>query len=119
MIAGQDTGVREFLADSLALWRVDGSVEAGALPVVVVVRAGGATVWVERPAGDAPWRWFVRWRSPEMQEERSRPCASLVGLLNAVRGALGVERGNAVRVVATPVELPPLRQRGRVGVGAT
>ena len=44
MIAGQDTGVREFLADSLALWRVDGSVEAGALPVVAVVRAGGATV---------------------------------------------------------------------------
>ncbi len=40
-------------------------------------------------------------------------------LLNAVRGALGVERGNAVRVVAAPVELPPLRQRGRVGVGAT
>ncbi len=119
MIAGQDTGVREFLADSLALWRVDGSVEAGALPVVAVVRAGGATVWVERPAGDAPWRWFVRWRSPEMQEERSRPCASLVGLLNAVRGALGVERGNAVRVVAAPVELPPLRQRGRVGADVT
>jgi hypothetical protein len=91
-----------FLADSLALWNVDGVVEAGALPVVVVIRSNaGATVWIERPAGaEAPWRWFVRWRTPDMREERSRPCASLVGLLNALRGALGVERGNAVRIAA-------------------
>jgi hypothetical protein len=37
-----------------------------------------------------------------MREERSRPCASLVGLLNALRGALDVERGNAVRIAAAP-----------------
>jgi hypothetical protein len=103
--------VREFLADSLALWRVEGTVEAGALPAVAVIHAsGGTTVWIERPAGiDVSWRWFVRWRSPDMRDERARPCASLVGLLNAVRGALGVERGNALRIAAAPVELPPLR----------
>ena len=119
MNAGRDADVRALLADSLALWRVDGAVAAGALPVVAVIHAGDATVWVERPAEGEPWRWFVRWRSPDMREERSRPCASLVGLLNAVRGALGVERGSALRVVAAPEELPPLRQRGRAGVGAT
>ena len=100
--------VREFLADSLALWAVDGAVEAGAPPLVAVIRtAAGTVAWVERPAADdVPWRWFVRWRSPGMQEERSRPCASLVGLLNALRGAFGVERGSAVRVVAAPAPAP-------------
>jgi len=107
LAANADNGarVREFLADSLALWKVDGAVETGVLPVVAVIRvSSGATVWVERPAGhDAPWRWFLRWRHPDMREERSRPCASLVGLLNAVRGALGVERGSAVRIAPAPV----------------
>jgi hypothetical protein len=100
--------VREFLADSLALWKVAGAVEAGAAPVIVVVRAdAGATVWIERPAeDDAPWRWFVRWRTADMREERSRPCASLVGLLNTVRGALGVESGSAVRVMAEAAPAP-------------
>ena len=105
--AADPAQVREFFADSLALWSVAGSVEAGAAPVVAVIRAGGGTVWVERPAGDAPWRWFVRWRGADMREERSRPCASLVGLLNAVRGALGVERGNAVRIAPSPEPAAP------------
>lgn len=92
-----------FLADTLALWQVDGAVAAGTLPVVAVIRAGDCVIRVERPAeDDAPWRWFVRWRNADMREERSRPCASLVGLLNALRGALGVERGNAVRIAPTP-----------------
>ena len=119
MNAKHHAGVREFLADSIALWQVEGAVEAGTSPVVAVIHAGDATVWVERPAEGEPWRWFVRWRNPEMVDERSRPCASLVGMLNTVRGALGVERGSALRVVAAPEELPPLRQRGRAGVGAT
>jgi hypothetical protein len=99
-----------FLADSLALWNVEGAVEAGAWPVVAVIHAGDCVIRIERPAGDdVPWRWFVRWRDAEMLDERSRPCASLVGLLNAVRGALGVERGNAVRIASAPAQLPPLR----------
>ena len=94
-----------FLADSLALWQVDGAVEAGALPVVAVVRAGACVVWIEQHANDdMPWRWFVRWRDADMREERSRPCASLTGMLNAVRRALNVERGNAVRISPTPTD---------------
>jgi hypothetical protein len=96
-----------FLADSLSLWQVDGTVEAGTLPVVAVVRAGDCVVLVERNTGDdAPWRWFVRWRNADMREERSRPCASLTGMLNAVRRALNVERGNALRVVANAAPAP-------------
>ena len=106
--AADPARVREFFADSLALWNVAGTVEAGAAPLVAVIRAdAGGTVWVERAADDAPWRWFVRWRDAVMSEERSRPCASLVGLLNAVRGALGVERGNAVRIAPSPEAAPP------------
>ena len=109
--AGHGERVCGFLADSLALWMVDGTVKAGVLPVVAVIEArGGTTVWVESPTGsDVPWRWFVRWRSPDMSDERTRPCASLVGLLNTLRGALGVERGSAVRVAAPLSEHLPLR----------
>jgi hypothetical protein len=107
-----------FLAESLALWQVNGAVEAGTLPVVAVIRASDCVVFVERNTNDdAPWRWFVRWRNADMREERSRPCASLPGVLNAVRRALGVERGNALRVVANAApapsaEIPSLARAG-------
>jgi hypothetical protein len=105
-IADDGVRLREFLADSLALWKIAGTVEAGAPPVFALIRvSGGAAVWVERAVGsDMPCRWLVRWRSPAMHEERSRPCASLVGMLNAVRGALGVESGSAVRIAPAPLD---------------
>lgn len=105
-IAEKGARVRALLADSLALWQVAGTVDAGAPPAFAVIRAcGGATVWVEGPVGHGmPGRWFVRWRSPGMPAERSRPCASLVGMLNAVRGALGVDRGSALRIAPAPAD---------------
>jgi hypothetical protein len=109
-----DEHIREFLADSLALWRVSAMVEAGEAPIVAVIRTSdGATIRVERYAVHsstssgrtdnlrAPFRWVVH-------AERPRPCASIAGVLNALRGALGVERGEPIRVVAAvrpePVE---------------
>jgi len=98
-----NASVIPFLVDSLALWQVDGTVAAGTLPVVAIVHSAGCVVSIEQNADDeVPWRWFVRWRSADMCEERSRPCASLTGMLNAVRRALGVERGNAVRIAPAP-----------------
>jgi len=102
-----DVRVRVFLADSLALWRVAGTVEAGEPPIVAVIRANdGPILWVERPSGQGmPFRWFVRWRGAAPggpREEHPRACASLVGMLNAVRGALGVDRGAAVRIAPAP-----------------
>ncbi len=144
-----DARLRTFLADTLALWGVDGVVEPGVSRAVgehgdgdadgsilgsdpegVVVAeiraASGTLVWVERAiarravltgfhAGvpkDArprplPLRWLARWRAAGAppggaRERRARACASLAGLLNALRGALGVERGSAVRVAPAP-----------------
>ena len=96
--------LRGFLADSLELWRVVGTVEPAAAPIVAVIRANtGAIVWIERPLEETPFRWLVRWRGAgdapgSARETRPRPCGSLVGVLNAVRGALGVKRGSAVRI---------------------
>src|ERR1043166_226118 len=104
-----DARLRDFLADSLALWGVAGTVEAGELDAVAVIRAdAGATVWVERfPGRDLPFRWLVRSRggggAPDSpRQPRPRPCGSLVGMLNAIRVALGVDRGSAVRVAPAP-----------------
>ena len=96
----QDSRVRDFLADSLALWGVAGAIEAGAAPVVAVIRTGaGAIVSVERPAqADAEFRWLVCSRGGAY----ARPCSSLVGVLNGVRNALGVERGSAVHIAPAP-----------------
>jgi hypothetical protein len=103
-----DEQLRAFLADSLALWQVDAHVQAGVAPVVAQIHAAsGALVWVERAADDTPFKWFARWRAADeapggVRELRPRACGSLVGLLAAVRDALGVERGSAIRVVAAP-----------------
>ena len=100
--------LRAFLADSLALWGVTGTVRAGKAPVIAEIRAtSGAMVWVERAGDDTPFRWFARWRGAGdapggVRELRPRACGSLVGLLGAVRDALDVERGNAVRIVPAP-----------------
>ena len=97
-----------FLADSLALWGVAGEVRTGQGAVVVEISAqSGAVVWIEPAAQDTPFQWFVRWRRAGdapggVRELRPRACGSLVGMLAAVREALGVERGSAVRVVAAP-----------------
>jgi G3E family GTPase len=89
-----DERIRAFLIDTLALWGAAGTVEAGEAPVVALVRTDeDATISIER--GTPPFRWIVR-------TERPRPCASLAGLLNALRAALGVERGSAVRVAPAP-----------------
>ena len=97
-----------FLAESLALWQVDGQVLVGVAPVLIEIRAvSGAMVWIERAADDTPFKWLVRWRragdvAGGVRELRPRACGSLVGMLAAVREGLGVERGSAVRVVAAP-----------------
>ena len=106
--ATDEERLRAFLADSLALWQVSGTVQAGGASVIAEIRASsGAIVWIERAADDTPFRWLARWRGAGeapggVRELRPRACGSLVGLLAAVRGALGVERGSAVRIVPAP-----------------
>ena len=90
-----------FLSDTLAMWGVAGTVEGGEAPVVALIRTqNGTLVWIERAGADIPFRWFARWCVPSDAEDAAnrRPCASLVGLLSALRRALDVDRGSAVRV---------------------
>ena len=96
-----DDRIREFLADTLALWQVEGSVEALAPPVVAVIRTSdGSVVEIERAAPGLSFRWLVRSvHSGGLSLGTSgRPCASLVGLLNALRRALGIDDARPVRI---------------------
>src|SRR5688572_693189 len=98
--------LRDFVAKTLELWDIDGTIEACEAPAVTLIRtAGGALVWVDRAEAGVPFRWFVRSRAAGEppggpRERRPRACASLVGVLSAMRMALGVERGSGMRVAA-------------------
>ena len=78
-----------FIADSLALWQVQGTVDAN--DQTIVVHAGNAAISIQR-ASDGPFRWVVT------AEGRRRPCASVLGVLNALRRALNVDRGAPLRI---------------------
>ena len=89
--------MRAFLAETLALWHVDATLEAVDAPGVALVRThSGVTLRIERVPQPAPFRWIVR--SEGSTAALERPCASLVGLLNALQRALGVPRGSSVRI---------------------
>ena len=100
--------LRTFLEDSLALWDVEARVESGETPVIAVIRAASGTIiWVEPAQPGMPFRWIARSRKATdtidaTREPRPRPCGSLVGLLNAIRKALNVERGSALRIAPAP-----------------
>jgi len=107
----KDVRLEAFLAESLVLWGIPGAVEGGDYPVTAVIRADdGTLLWVERPAAeDSAVRWLVRVRAAGegpggAREKRPRACASLVGVLKVLRGALGVDRGSAVRIAPAPAD---------------
>jgi hypothetical protein len=106
--SADDHRIRAFLAESLALWKVEAIIDATTPPGVAVIHAqSGMHIWVERAEPALPFRWWVR-SGPvaDLSQAhpllRPRPCGSLVGLLTAIRSALGVERGRAVRVIPAP-----------------
>jgi G3E family GTPase len=100
--------LRTVLTESLTLWGISARVERGAAPAVAEIRAtDGTIIWIELAGEGMPFRWTVRWRPGNeapggAREKRRRHCPSLVGVLNAMRGALGVERGAALRVAPAP-----------------
>ena len=97
--------LRAFLAESLDLWGVTGTVDAAEAPLVAIVHAAdGTTIAIERISEPTmPFRWLVRARkSGDPGEPRAKPYGSVVGVLNAMRIALGVDRGTPVRVAPAP-----------------
>jgi hypothetical protein len=101
-----DERVRAFLALTLAQWGVDATVEAGAAPVVALLRFadGRVDIELERAPSADPFRWYVSRAAPSPGEPGSRvparrPCGSLVGVLGAMRRTLNIESGGPARVV--------------------
>ena len=91
----QPVRLRDFLEQTLLLWNVEGAVaERGE---ALVLHACGREISIER-ADAAPFRWFVR----RSDEPRARGCASLLGVLSALRMALDVDRGTPLRVAPAP-----------------
>ena len=102
-----------FLIETLALWGVSGEVtESRVSSRCEVLAANGTHIWIERAGSDTPFRWLARWRKAGdapggVRELRPRACSGLVGLLAALREALDVDRGSAVRIVPAPVDSNP------------
>lgn len=105
----KDVRLEAFLAECLVLWGVAGTVEGGNDSVAAVVHAKDGTIlWIERLIAEDPAaNWLVRVRPVDAapgsaREQRPRRCGSLVGVLKALRTALGVDRGSALRIVPPP-----------------
>jgi G3E family GTPase len=101
---------RSVLTETLALWNVCGSVDTD--DDSAVIRVGdGTVIWIEPAPAALPFRWNARWRTAgeppgSARETRPRRCASFVGVLAAIRAALGIDRGAALRVApAQPREV--------------
>jgi G3E family GTPase len=104
LAGNKDDLLRDFLSATLASWKVAAVVERGSDPCVASIHAAdGIALSIERAADAAPFRWVLRSRVPGAPSSvaevpRSRPCASVAGLLNALRGIFGIVRGAPVRV---------------------
>lgn len=83
------TVIRSLLTDSLALWRVQGTVQETADGYAIFV---GARQVAHIAAGRVS-RWVV-----VAEGGPPRECASIVGVLSAIREALEVSAGAALRI---------------------
>ena len=73
--------LRELMSQSLAAWRLDGSVR-GAGDGAVLVSCGTRAIRIESAPPGTPFRWMVN------IDGRARGAVSLVAVLRQVRGAL-------------------------------
>ena len=93
------------LRESLIIWRTAGEVRAGPTPTIAIVcPIAGNKIYIDMANCDeAPVRWWVRWDDQQATRPRTRPCTSIVGLLRAVRNALGVSPGLRAAVIPNSV----------------
>lgn len=105
MDADFDRRVCAFLALTLEIWGVEGSVDAASPAAVAVVTArdGAVRVLVVRASSDDPFRWYLcRGRLGEdgktVSDGLCRPCGSIAGVLAGLRRMLDLRQGAATRV---------------------
>jgi hypothetical protein len=89
--------VRELLVQSLAAWRVDGSV-ARAVDGALVIAGARKNIRIERALSHLPFRWTVT------VDGRQRGAISLVAVLRQVREVLDPGyAANRVRIAVAPL----------------
>ena len=92
LLAMTNAELRALLLDCLALWGVEGRVEAAEHGLQIAADAG--TFQIERaPADMLPVRWLLHRPS-----RAPRVAPSIGALLTALRNALGAGAGNKLRV---------------------
>ena len=93
-----DARVRAFLAATLKVWGVEAALEPLPAPKLArILGDGGPELTIERAHELPGFRWIVSTQAAE-GTAHARPCASLVGLLGALRRALGVAAGSSLRI---------------------
>jgi hypothetical protein len=98
-MAAMPEHVRELMVQSLAAWRLNGSVRR-ASDGAILLTCGLHNIRIAPAPSDVPFRWIV------IVDERSRPAISIVAVLRMVRAALDPGYA-AMRVRITPVPLVP------------
>jgi hypothetical protein len=85
--------LRDLLADALALWAVPGRLRVAEGGVAL---EGMALRVYAADAADRPVRWWLE------RPGQKRPCTSVLGLLRALRNAVGAGEGEARRLRVAP-----------------
>ena len=91
--------LRELMAQSLAAWRLTGSVR-GTNDGAILVACEQRHIRIEPAPSDVPFRWIV------IVDSRSRPAISVVAVLRMVRAALDPGYA-AMRARIAPFPLVP------------
>jgi hypothetical protein len=95
-----DDTMAELLAQSLAAWTTDGTIERPGAGIFVV-HANQDQIRIERAPPGLPFRWMVSTAG------RRRGAMSLVGVLRQTRAALDPDhRGDRVRIALAPLAPP-------------
>jgi hypothetical protein len=100
--------LQALLDDSLAMWNVPAVVGVDeSLFVAIVITTDGRRASVEACCDPStPFRWIVRWCDANGAADAApggqfhRGCASLVGVLSALRGVFEVHLGDPVRIAS-------------------
>jgi hypothetical protein len=91
--------LHELMAQSLAAWRLNGSVR-GTSDGAILVTCEQHNIRIEPAPSDVPFRWIV------IVDNRSRPAISVVAVLRMVRAALDPGYA-ALRARIAPFPLVP------------
>lgn len=92
-----DAALRDLLADSLKLWGVAGRVSSEDEGMVLTTADGGKFLINRAHDRIREIRWTLVTPARQAAGRPPRPASSIVGLLSALRAALGAEHGPRAR----------------------